>query len=94
VTFGQSFIPKIGAGESALTARVSVAQVNKIQGPVKGKNAVFAYVVTKKERTARTPSMEIDRQFATMRGNNAVLSHVIDILKKDIKVQNNIIKFF
>lgn len=95
VTFGQMFIAKIGMGESNLTARVSVAKPNVIEGPVKGNSAVYVYEVVKQDRTPRTAAAEeTTRQFAMTRGNNAVMQHTLDILRKATKVENKMIKFF
>lgn len=95
VTFGQMFIAKIGVGESDLTARVSVAKPNVVEGPVQGNNAVYVYQVVKQDRTPRTASAEeTTRQFAMTRGNNAVMQHTLDILRKATKVENKMIKFF
>lgn len=95
VTFGQMFIPKIGMGESNLTARVSASKLNAVMGPVQGNSAVYVYQVVKQDRTPRTAApQEMERQFAMTRGNNAVMQHVLDILRKATTVDNKMIKFF
>ncbi len=95
VTFGQMFIQKIGMGESNLTARVSVAKPNVVEGPVQGNSAVYVYEIVKQDRTPRTAAAEeTTRQFAMTRGNNAVMQHTLDILRKATKVENKMIKFF
>jgi len=95
ITFGQAFVPGINAMESALIARASVAPVGKIQKLVKGNSAVFAYTVTKQQRTNRKPEQtELTRTFDASRGNAAVMQHAIEILKKATKVENKLSKFF
>lgn len=95
VTFGQMFIAKIGVGESDLTARVATAKLNDVVGPVKGNNGVYVFQVTKQERTERTATPEEgNRQFAMTRGSNAVMNHVLDILRNATTVENKMIKFF
>lgn len=95
VTFGQAFIPGINAMESALLARASVAQPGKVQGLVKGNSGIFAYMITKQERTSRSPEKaDLTRRFDATRGNNAVMQHAIEILKKSTKVENKMSKFF
>ena len=95
VTFGQMFIAKIGVGESDLTARVATAKLNAIEGPVKGNNGVYVFQVVKQERTERTAvPEESERQFASTRGNQAVMSNALQILRKATKIENKMIKFF
>lgn len=95
VTFGQAFIPKIGVGESELTAKVSVAKKGAVVGPVKGVNGVYAFEVTKVDKSERTPTdIEADRTFATTRGNQAVMQNAIEILRKAVKVKKDMLKFF
>lgn len=94
VTFGQPFIPGIGIGEGKLAANVSVAKENELKGLVKGNNAVYAYMVIKKDVSQRTPGEEVDRQFSMTRGSSAVVKNVEAILRGATKVENNMIKFF
>ena len=94
VTFGQPFIPGLGMGENILTAAVTAAKENELNGVLKGSNAVYVYKVIKHDRTERTPGAEVERQFARTRGNSAVMQNADAILRKAAKVENNMIKFF
>lgn len=95
VTFGQPFIPKVGAGESELTAAVSVAKQGVVTGPVKGNLGVYAFQVVKSEKAQRTPTdEEANRTFATTRGNQVVMQNAIEILRKATKVTKDMIRFF
>ncbi|MGN0212962.1 MAG: SurA N-terminal domain-containing protein [Muribaculaceae bacterium] len=95
VTFGQMFIAKIGVGESDLTARVATAKLNAIEGPVKGNNGVYVFQVVKQDRTERTAAPEeSERQFASTRGSQAVMSNALQILRNATTVDNKMIKFF
>ena len=95
VTVGQAFIPQIGVGEAELTAKVSVAKKDVVVGPVKGENGVYAFKVTKIEKSERTPTdIEADRTFATTRGNQAVMQNALEILRKAVTVKKDMIRFF
>ena len=95
VTFGQSFIPKIGVGESELTAKVAVAKKDVVVGPVKGATGVYAFKVTGVSKSERTPTdIEADRTFASTRGNQVVMQNAVEILRKAVKVEKDMIRFF
>ena len=95
VTFGQMFIPKIGVGESELTAKVAVAKKDAVVGPVKGATGVYAFQVTGVSKSERTPTdVEADRTFASTRGNQVVMQNAVEILRKAVKVEKDMLRFF
>mgnify|MGYP001775515044 FL=1 len=95
VTFGQLYISKIGAGESELTAAVSTAEPNTLVGPVKANNSVVVFEIVKQETSKRKPTdMETERQFASTRGNQAVMRQALNILHNATDVENLMIKFY
>ena len=95
VTFGQMFIPMVGINESVLLGRVPVSKANTVVGPVKGNTAVYVYEVTgvKTEGRKFNPE-ESANQFSSFRGGNAVAQRAVEILRKNAKVENNMIKFY
>ncbi|MGM9804094.1 MAG: SurA N-terminal domain-containing protein [Muribaculaceae bacterium] len=95
VTFGQQFIPKIGVGEAELTAKASVAKKGELVGPVKGVYGVYAFQVSDSQKSERKPTdFEADRTFATTRGSQAVMQNALEILRKAVKVEKDMIRFF
>lgn len=94
VTFGQAFIPGLGMGENAFVASVYAAKENELNGVVKGNNGVYVFQVLKHNRSERTPGSEVDRQFNSTRGANAVMQNLESILRGATTVENNMIKFF
>jgi peptidyl-prolyl cis-trans isomerase D len=95
VTFGQAFIPKIGTGEAELTAQVAAAKEGTVVGPIKGNTGVYAFVVTKSDaRQREVTDLESDRTFAAYRGNQAVMQNAVAILRKAVKVEKDMIRFF
>ena len=95
VTFGQMFIPKVGAGESELTAAVATAKPNTVVGPVKGNTGVYAFVVTNSEKSERkVTDQEANRTFAASRGSQAVMRNAVAILRKSVKVEKDMLRFF
>ena len=95
VTFGQMYIPKVGAGEAELTAAVATAKENTVVGPIKGNSGVYAFVVTGNEKSERkVTDQEANRTFASSRGNQAVMRNVVAILRKSVKVEKDMLRFF
>ncbi len=95
VTFGQNYIAKIGAGESALTASVATAEPGKVMGPIKANTSVIVYEIVNQEQSKReVTDMETTQQFARTRGSQAVMSQAINILRNATDVENLMIKFF
>ena len=95
VTFGQNYIAKIGAGESALTASVATAQPGTVVGPVKANTSVIVYKIVNQEQSKRElTDMETEQQFARTRGNQAVMSQALNILRNATTVENKMIRFF
>ena len=95
VTFGQMYIPKVGAGEAELTAAVATAKENTVVGPIKGNSGVYAFVVTGNEKSERkVTDQEANRTFAASRGNQAVMRNVVAILRKSVKVEKDMLRFF
>ena len=95
VTFGQMFIPMVGINESVLLGRVPASKANTVVGPVKGNTAVYVYEVTgvKTEGRKFNPE-ESAAQFSSSRGGNAVAQRAVEILRKNVKVENDMIKFY
>ncbi|MEG2219321.1 MAG: peptidylprolyl isomerase [Muribaculaceae bacterium] len=95
VTFGQSFIPQIGANEPVLLGRVPVSKVNQLVGPVKGDLGVYVYQVAKIDNQGPAFNAEESAaRFSSVRGGQAVMQRAIEILRKSTKIENKIIKFF
>lgn len=95
VSFGQMFIPGIGAMESQLLGQVPVTAKGALVGPVQGNNGVYVYMVYDVDNEARPYSYEensvrYDQQF----GNQAVLQKFFDILLEKNPVENNTLKFY
>lgn len=94
VTFGQAFIPGIGMSDNGFVAEVCSADENVVKGVVKGNNGVYAFQVIKHNHSGRTPGAEVERQFNSTRGANAVMQNIDAILRKSTTVENEMIKFF
>lgn len=95
VTFGQIFIPGIGAAESELTARVATAKPNTIVGPVKANNGVVVFTVTGVDASGRPYSFEeAAAQYMQQRGAGALGNNIANILRGNNKIDNNILDFF
>ena len=95
VTFGQPFIAKVGAGESAFAASVNAAKEGELQGPVKGNSGVFVFQVSKSETTDRKlDDNQTAAQFSRERGSQMVMRNAIGILRNATKVKKSTIKFF
>ena len=95
VTFGQNYIGKIGAGESALTASVASAQPGTVVGPIKANTSVIVYKIVNQEQSKRElTDMETTQQFARTRGNQMVMNQALNILRNATDVENMMIRFF
>lgn len=95
VTFGQMFIPGIGALESTLIGQVPVTAKGVVTGPVKGSQAVYVYQVVDVDDQNRPynydeSALRYNQQF----GSQAVLQNFFDILLDKNKVENNTLKFY
>lgn len=95
VTFGQMFIPMVGANESALLGRVPVSKANQVVGPIKGNNGVYVYEVVKVDNQGPAfNAAQSAAQYASTLGGQAVMQRAIEILRKGTTIENKIIKFF
>jgi len=95
VNFGQIFIPGLGVNESALTAEVAAAKQGQIVGPVKANNGVVVFTVTSTEKNARPFNAEESAmQFQQSRGAGALARNIVEILRGNKKVENNIPTFY
>lgn len=95
VTFGQRMIPKFASSEPMLSASVANAQVNKVVSPVKGNQGVVAFVVTSVDESS-TPYNYQDAaaRYSQMRGGQAVMQYLPQVLMGRNKVKNNMLHFF
>ena len=95
VSFGQFMIPKIGMGESALTAKASVAKAGQLVGPMQGNQGVVVFSVTSVNDEGRPYNFtESSTQYLRARGAIALSQQLTNILRGKEKVQNNIPKFY
>lgn len=95
VTFGQMFIPGIGAMESQLLGQVPVSEKGKVVGPVKGNNAVYVYVVYDVDNESRPYEYnENAARYNQQFGNQAVLQNFFDIMMQKTDIKNNTLKFY
>ncbi len=95
VSFGQFMIPKIGMGESALTAKASVAKAGQLVGPMQGNQGVVVFSVTSVNDEGRPYNFsESATQYLRSRGAIALSQQLTNILRGKEKVQNNILKFY
>lgn len=95
VTFGQFFIPGIGAAESNLTAQVSTAKPGVVVGPVKANAGVIVFDITNVEKSARPfNEEEASMQYMQTRGAQALMRNLPAILLGNGKITNNILEFF
>lgn len=95
VTFGQMFIPGVGAMESVLLGQVPVSQKGALVGPIEGTNGVYVYQVYDVDNQSRPydykeNAARYDQQY----GNQAVLQNFFDIMMKKNKVVNNTLQFY
>ncbi len=88
-------IPKIGMGESALTAKASVAKAGQLVGPMQGNQGVVVFSVTSVNDEGRPYNFsESATQYLRSRGAIALSQQLTNILRGKEKVQNNILKFY
>ena len=95
VTFGQMFIPGVGAMESVLLGQVPVSEKGALVGPIEGTNGVYVYQVYDIDSQSRPydykeNAARYDQQY----GNQAVLQNFFDIMMKKNKVVNNTLQFY
>lgn len=86
---------RVGGGnptiEPALGGQVPYAALNKAYGPVAGKTMAFVYAVVKKDIAANeVPDAQADGSY---RQQFMMFNNVVDILKNNKEVENNIINF-
>lgn len=95
VTFGQMFIPGIGAMESQLLGQVPVTAKGVVTGPVKGNNGVYVYVVYDVDNESRPYEyLENAARYNQQFGNQAVLQNFFDIMMEKTDIKNNTLKFY
>ncbi len=95
VTFGQMFIPGIGASESTLLGQVPVTPKEVVSGPVQGANGVYVYQVYNVDTQSRPYNyQESAARYNQQFGGQAVLQNFFDIMMEDNKVVNNTLKFY
>lgn len=94
VTFGQSFVPRIGA-ESALIGQATVAKANQTMGPIEANNSVIVYEVVNVNNENRPYNYEESAKlFNRSVGSAALSSRIYDILTNNKKVENRMLKFY
>ena len=95
VTFGQFYIPGIGAAESELTAQVANAKPGQIVGPVKSNNGVIVFTIYGVDASERPYNFdEAAMQFNQTRGASPLMRNLNRVLLGNKKVQNNMLKFY
>ncbi len=94
VTFGQSFVPRIGA-ESALIGQATAAKANQVMGPIEANNSIIVYEVVSVDNQNRPYNYEESaNQFNRSVGASALSSRIYDILTNNKKVENRMLKFY
>ena len=92
--FAQPFIAVIGY-EPTLAGSIAGATAGKVSGPVKGNNAVFVYQVSNVDAEGPKLSDEqASNRFAQTMGSMVVERNLVNILRQNSKVSNDLIKFF
>lgn len=95
VTFGQMFIPGIGAMESQLLGQVPATAKGVVTGPIKGNNGVYVYVVYDVDNESRPYEYtENAARYNQQFGNQAVLQNFFDIMMEKTDIKNNTLKFY
>jgi len=95
INFGQQFIPRLGMGQSELTARVVSSKQGEIVGPVQTANGVIVYCVTNVDKSATPFNEEQYRMtFDNYRGAQALAGRMGRLLQGRRKVDNRILKFY
>lgn len=96
VIFGSDMALKL-EGEAGIIGRIAAAPQGKVVGLWKGQMGVYAYQVTKVEKSERKPSKdELNNRFAQTRGAGVIGSPqaIAAILGKATKVERNLISFY
>ncbi|MFI3239010.1 MAG: peptidylprolyl isomerase [Bacteroidales bacterium] len=94
VNFGQMFIPLIGMNEAKLQGTIAASELNTVVGPIQGNNAIYVFEVKSIDNASRTFNAdEAAIEFGSAKGNQAVLNKVVEILKGNTEVVNNMINF-
>ena len=96
VVFSMSNDPKLG-NEPGLIGRMAVAKPGKLQGPWKGKNALFVYQVVKQDEEKREITKEeLNSRYAQNRGAGLIANQraIQNILSKATKVKKHLIDFY
>lgn len=94
VIFGSDMAVKLEA-EPGIIGRIAAAPQGKVTGLWKGLSGVYAYQVTKVEKSERKPSKEeLNNRFAQTRGASIVSQGLTAILGKATKVERNLINFY
>ncbi len=95
VTFGQMFIPRIGAGEGVLTGKVMASQPNQVVGPLQANNSVIVYEVVNVNNENRPYNYEESAQtFGRTLGAQALSSRIFEILSNGKDIDNRMLKFY
>lgn len=95
VNFGQQFIPRLGMGQSELTASVAASKQGELVGPMQSGNSVIVYYVTEIDKAATPFNEEQYRMtFDNYRGAQALGSRMGRVLQGREKVENRILKFY
>ena len=96
VVFSMSNDPKLG-NEPGLIGRMAVTKPGKLQGPWKGKNALFVYQVVKQDEEKREITKEeLNSRYAQNRGAGLIANQraIQNILSKATKVKKHLIDFY
>ncbi len=94
INFGQMFIPLVGMNEPELQGAVAASELNVVSAPFKGNSAVYVYEVTSIDNNNRKfNSDEAAIQFSSTKGSQAVLNKVVEVLKANTEIENNMINF-
>ena len=95
VSFSQDFVPTVRGIEPMLTAKAPYSKQGELVGPVKGDQGVFVYEVAANDKSASTltPQQAAER-YSMMFGANSVSQHLMDILRNNKSVENNLIDFY
>lgn len=94
VNFSQMFIPLVGMNEPVLQGAIAAADINKVSGPIKGNTAIYVYEVTAVDNSGRQfNDDEAATQYSSTLGSQATLRNVVEILKANTTIENNMVNF-
>ncbi|MCH5327656.1 MAG: SurA N-terminal domain-containing protein [Coprobacter sp.] len=93
VGFNVNFIVGLGY-EPALNAKAPFADLNTVEGPVKGNNGVYVFTVYNKTEKQEPMDVEAEIQKYRQSVNQLISGQLINALKEKADIEDNRIKFY